>query len=290
MNDGVYEDLDFDAYLGLPHESRSGFKPLIQATPADYQFAKQHPFQGSAATRLGSAAHAAVLEPHTLADFAEYPAVVDRRLKDPAKAAAAGKMTGEQAEAFEQEHAGKTILPPGELTRAIQLGELVRAQPSVAALLSDGKPEVSMLVTDPETQVQYKCRPDWAMASNGIVVDLKTTISLAHSSLEKSILNHCYEVQASMIKAAHEHLGIPWSAHVLIWVRTDPKARPDVRVEYLDPWWIERGTLLFRRALRKLAECKQTGEWPGEPLTIEERSAPRWGEQWLLEQQEEDND
>ena len=90
-------------YQALAALNYSGAKELLKS-PAHYQTWLAAPQKESAALRVGSAVHAAVLEPgHYAADFAVAPDV-DRRTKE-------GK---EKWAEFQTLHAGKTILTTDE--------------------------------------------------------------------------------------------------------------------------------------------------------------------------------
>lgn len=290
MNDGVYPDLSFEDYLECRDRlSRSGaIKLLPPNTPADYMWGISHPSTERDPMRFGTAIHTAILEPdefdarHTC--FSMKP---NRQLVDVDKARAKGSLTKAETLAEEESAAklGKSILPREQWDMALLYRDLVHSDEAAHRLLAGGKPEVSILATDPVTGVAYRTRMDWGLAPTGLIVDVKSTASLTDRFRTKHMADLGYDLQATMIRDACRANDVEWAGHVIIWCRTDEKKRPAVLVELLTPGWLRRGELLQRRAFRTLAQCTASGEWPGDPMLIGETPEPRWLDRWLEDQE-----
>ena len=173
---------------GMPNEiyhidngflSSSGLS-LFARSPAHYYCAK--PREATRAMALGSAAHAAVLEPDAFErDYILLPDVADRRqaaYKDAAKQYGADfVLTGADAEnitGMQQALAMNTDF------------QVLMAMP--------GETELSFFGQCPVTGVRIKCRFD-LLAAGRHALDLKTTQDVRHDSLERSILNYRYFMQ-----------------------------------------------------------------------------------------------
>lgn len=290
MKDGVYTDLSFDDYLGMDDRvSRSGLMGIIPPwTPADYWWAHTHPTEEKDPMRFGTVIHTSILEPHAFTDrhtcFSLKP---NRVLVDVDKARAKGCLTKTETKAEEVAALadGKTIVDKVKYDMACTYGAMVRGHPACARLLAEGKPEVTVLYTDKDTGVEAKTRQDWGLSPNGLVVDVKSTASLSERFLSKHIAELGYGMQAVMIRDACRANGIPWTGHVIIWCRTDEKHRPLVEAQRLTPLWFRHGEVQLRQAFSLLAECRETGLWPGPATLIGETYEPLWLERWIETQE-----
>lgn len=117
---------------------------------------------------LGSALHAAMLEPKTFRDLYCCGIKVDRRTK-------AGKI---EWAAFEAENAGKDILTAESWATCEAMADAIWAHPLASEILSGpGMQEVCAVWDDPETGVRCKSRMDRVSAWDGFtwIWDLKKT-------------------------------------------------------------------------------------------------------------------
>lgn len=209
------------------------------------------PIEPTAAMRLGTLVHCAVLEPDELA--LRYAIAPDRRTKE-GKAAAA-----------EFEAAGIEPVPAADMATAIAMRDAVRSHPDAAALLKDGKAEQSFWWDDQLSGLRCKCRPDW-MTGNTLV-DLKTTTDASPRGFAKSVAHWRYHVQAD-----HYLCGTPMSHFVFIVVeKTYPFA---VGVYRLDSDAMDHAITLRRQNLQTIADCRAIAEWPG--YAAQTISLPKW--------------
>ena len=162
----------------------------------------------------------------------------------------------------EQILAGRTVITPADLEAVTGMAESLGRHPLVKAGILDGHVERSLIWKDEETGIWLKSRPDVIPNGSGDYSDLKTTVSVSTRSLEKSLADYDYAVQGAIVGMASEAvLGIPMQSFSLVWVeKTAPWC---VRVTTLTPADLERGRLQVRSALRTMARCLETGEWPG---------------------------
>jgi len=113
----------------------------------------------TAAMKLGSLTHCAVLEPDELSS--RYGICLPRNTK-------AGKEM-----AAEMEAGGIEAVTNTDMEQALAMAASVRSHQAAAALLRDGKAEQSFWWDDIQTGLRCKCRPDWYNGTT--IVDLKTT-------------------------------------------------------------------------------------------------------------------
>jgi len=207
----------------------------------------------TAAMKLGSLTHCAVLEPDELAN--RYGIAPDRRTN-------AGK-----AVAAEMEAGGIEAVTAPEMEQAMAMAASVRSHQAAAALLRDGKAEQSFWWDDIQTGLRCKCRPDWYNGT--IIVDLKTTTDASPKGFAKSVAQWRYHVQQN-----HYLAGTFAERFVFFAVeKTYPYA---VGVYELDETAALHGEAERRNNLQTIADCRAIAEWPGYGNTIQPLSLPNW--------------
>jgi hypothetical protein len=207
----------------------------------------------TAAMRLGTLVHCAVLEPDEL--LQRYGVCGPRNTK-------AGK---EQAAAMAA--AGIEAVSETDMTLALSMAAAVREHPAASLLLHSGKAEQSFWWDDKTTGMRCKCRPDWMTGAT--LVDLKTTGDASPAGFAKSVANFRYHVQAN-----HYLAGTFAERFIFIAVeKTYPFA---VGVYELDAAAMAHGAELRRRNLATIADCRAINEWPGYGAGIEPLSLPGW--------------
>jgi len=207
----------------------------------------------TAAMKLGSLTHCAVLEPDELAK--RYGICLPRNTK-------AGKEM-----AAEMEASGIEAVTASEMEQAMAMAASVRSHQAAAALLRDGKAEQSFWWDDAATGLRCKCRPDWYNGTT--IVDLKTTTDASPKGFAKSVAQWRYHVQQN-----HYLAGTFAERFVFIAVeKTYPYA---VGVYELDETAALHGETERRNNLQTIADCRAISEWPGYGNTIQPLSLPSW--------------
>jgi hypothetical protein len=212
------------------------------------------PVEPTAAMRLGSLVHCAVLEPDEL--LQRYGVAADRRTK-------AGK---EQAERMAA--GGIEAVSEADMTLALSMASSVRCHPAAAALLKQGKAEQSFWWDDQQTGLRCKCRPDWYYGTT--VVDLKTTTDASPAGFAKSVATFRYHVQAS-----HYLAGLH-GAERFVFIAVEKTAPYAVAVYELDAAALAAGEQLRQRDMRVIADCQATKEWPGYGDDCQTLALPSW--------------
>lgn len=214
---------------------------------------QRQPVEPTAAMRLGSLVHCAVLEPDELRK--RYGVCGPRNTK-------AGK-----EQAAEMAASGIEAVTEADMALAQAMCAAVREHPAAALLLASGKAEQSFWWDDITSGLRCKCRPDWY--SGTTIVDLKTTTDASPAGFAKSVANFRYHVQAN-----HYLAGTFAERFIFIAVeKTYPYA---VGVYELDADAMAHGAELRRQNMQTIADCWAINEWPGYSTGIESLSLPTW--------------
>lgn len=251
-------------YHAAPGLSGTGIRHLLRS-PAHYRAVMDAPREATPAMILGSAVHAAVLEPGKLdAEFAVAP-TVDRRTK-------AGK---EAYEAFVAEAGGRDILTAEQWETVQRIRDAATEHPAVQELLHGAICERPLFWTDREHGIQCKGKPDAAASDWSHLIDLKTTDDARAQSFQRGLVKFGYHVQL-----AHYVSGVLHQEDVeplrifFIVVETEPPH--GIRTYSLEPGAIHRARLELERAYRLYADCTRSGNWPVYGYEIEEITLPAW--------------
>lgn len=254
-------------YHGLPNAdyharhdaiSKTGLD-LIARSPAHFRYAPTR--EPTRAMTIGSATHAAILEPDVYASQWVTVPVDDRRTSVWKEAV---KARGEEF-----------TLTQSEADRIAGMQAAVRANDAMRERFdAAGEAEVSIFVKDPETGLLVRVRLDW-LTHDGRSVDLKTAADASDDAFGKSIINYRYHVQQALYSDAYQwETGERLQSFEFAVVESDMPhctslvSLPDDAVAY--------GRMLYRRDLRRYADCIARDEWPGlhgEPHVI---ALPGW--------------
>ena len=161
-------DMPSDDYHAYPAWNKSSLD-LIARSPAHYKFAA--PREASRAMEIGSAVHAAVLEPRVFKrDYVLLQDVTDRR-------------SSVYKEAVKV-HGSASVLTG---TEAVMV-ECIRETVQHDIIKRPGHAEISVFATCSETGLMIKCRFDY-LTLCGAAIDLKTTQAARASEFSKSVYN-----------------------------------------------------------------------------------------------------
>lgn len=238
---GYYEEL---AGINI-----STLKHMVES-PLHYHHAVTTPSKTSPAKELGTATHAAILEPERFAsEYVGAPYFGDLRT---AKAKAL-------RDAWEAENFGKRIVAFADFGRLQAMSQAVREHSEARKLLEGIKAEVAIQWTDPETELQCKGRLDGI--GDGYILGVKTTKSNNFRSFQRSVEDYGYLWQWSWyhwgwLEAFHQDMQV-----LEICVESD--APHDVVVYRVMPFELQTGLDEARELLTRVKECLDAGRWPG---------------------------
>ena len=263
---GVYDHIPELAYhhdtLLAPHLghslSASGAKTLL-ASPARFAYEREHGRPGTAAMDFGTLVHALVLRSH------------DERIvvspHETQRTNAAKEFTA-QAEAE-----GRIVVSAKDVRRAIAVAKAVRAHPLAGAILTDGRPEVSLYWLS-EEGVTCRARIDWLHPK--AIVDLKTVSRYGGSELDtfgRQAASLDYPLSAAHYREGWHALTGEWLDFLTITVETE--APHFVQVTRYSEADLAAGSERMRRARQEFAERESSGVWV-DPPEIHTLPVPAW--------------
>lgn len=265
MTGQIRSRVPWDEYLSLPGLSISRLKEL-RRSPQHYLYRMKVPRE-SAAMRLGTAAHCAVLEPER---FDEQFAVWDRRTDG-------GKLSprrGRVWEAFEREHAGRTIITDAEAELVEAIRHAVHTHPATGRYLWTGDPEVTMQWELGNRTC--KGRVDWLTtdAHRPVLVGLKTARDCRPFIFGAQAARLGYHLQWAFYHDGYAAIQGVEPRLVEIVVESDP---PHAVAVYSIPRdIIDQGRDEYRNLLAQLDECTAAQRFPGPCDVEQELSLPTW--------------
>lgn len=248
-----------DAYHSYDGISKSGLD-LVARSPAHYAYRTAH--EPTRAMVIGSATHAAILEPELFAkQYMLLRDVTDRR-------SSAYKQAAEQFGA-------DNVLTGTEADSVIGMQNAIQLNRHLQSLLTQpGWCEISVFATDPVTGVLTKCRFD-KLLHNLQSIDLKTTQDLR--DFDKSVANYRYHVQQAFYTDVFEWAtGHQLQSFDFAVIEKDaPNAS---RLFRLDSEATAYGRKLYREALNAYADCLSKNEWPMPDGSLEYVGLPYWAQ------------
>jgi len=248
---------EYHASSGISNSALSELKKSPLHYWSKYLAPERPPSHETPAMRIGTAVHAAILEPHLFeSEYVQAPKV-DRRTKE-------GKAAWEAL----PEHAVK--LSFDEWNQCVKMRESVRSTPVGKRLLSDGEAEASYYIEYDD--ILCKCRPDWV--TDKVIVDVKTTDDASSSGFMRSAIKFGYHRQAAWYLDLLNEYGTPKEAFVFCVVeKTAPYA---VAWYYATDEMIEAGRRECMELLNTFKHCLSTDRWPGYGDEIQPLKMPEW--------------
>lgn len=260
---GLHAGIPMDLYHRMPGASSGALRTMAAKSPAHVQAEREQPSEPTAAQRIGSAVHTAVLEPDLWADGYVRAPEGDGRTK---------AVRDARAE-LEDAHPDATILHPDEYDLCVRVRDAVAAHPRAKALL-EGQPERSAWWEDPETGVLCRGRFDLISAKAPALVDLKTTRDASPESFAKDALNMRYDLQAVHYWTGGQAVGLDVRYFAFVAVeKTPPYA---VAIYRFPDEWLSLVAEEHRRLLLRWKRCEESGEWPSYDERTTVLDVPEW--------------
>lgn len=270
-NEEELQCLDMETYQALPAYSRSDLM-LVKKSGFHLRAKRERLYdeKETDSMLLGELVHCLVLEPQeTLNRYIGAPNV-DRRTKE-------GKAI--YAEFLEQAN-GKTIVDEATFEKASYMASnVIEQQIASSALAGRCLIERSIIWTDEESGLEFKCRPDAYNPVTGVVVDLKTTKDASYRAMQGSSARYGYFLQAAMIREALLFHGLKFKKYLLICVENS--APYTYRPLLIADTALDSGLNEFNYLKKKLALCLHRNEYEHYPLA--ELLYPSWAEQDFTE-------
>lgn len=279
---GVFYGMSNEDYHAHPALSSSGLK-LLARTPAHYYAAyldpEREPRVRTAAMRLGSITHSAVLEPHTFDErFVVLPEGLNRRTNE-------GKALWAEIEA-----SGKEPMTDDELKKIKKMAAAAHRHPTMQALFGrfHAKTEVSIFWVDPETGVNLKVRPDimtkpYKVAPNGFICDLKTCQDASEAEFPRQAWNLDMHLAAALYPMGYMAAHGTSEPPEFLWLAQEKTAPYANQIFPCTQELSEYGMLEVRRLLEIYAECREANHWPAYGTGLAKMEMPGWASKTITE-------
>lgn len=254
-----------EAYADHPGLSQSGAKVLVTQSPAHFKaYLERDRTEQTAAQRLGSLIHLAVLEPKVFDATIVVAPECDKRTT-------AGK---EIWAAFQ------SSLKPGQEAISQKDGEVITnvsiaAREALDKLFKDCDGE-SMITEVPMVGrvngIDIKGKLDAIIttkAGKRIVVDVKTTSDASATSFGKDVANYLYFLQSSWYRTLAD-------ADIFVFIAVE-KESPNAWACYtLDEASHQKGLALMNSAIDLFRSCNTFKQFPGYPQEVQTLTLPKW--------------
>lgn len=250
-----------DSYRDMDGINISTLKE-IRKSPAHYVYRLANPREDETGLMMGRLNHSLIFEPHKVdAEYAIFQGKTRR---------------GKAWDAFEAENlaAGKTILKENEYRSCLGVRDAVLAHPIAKQYLAEGEAEQALTWTDHPTGLLCKMRLDFRSTSHPAILDLKGTTSTDSRIFGTVAARLGYHLQAAHYVAGAKANGFGELPFVIIAVEVDEPH--DVTVYALDEDVMYYAEQERQELLRKVAECRASGKWPGRYQGEQVLRLPAW--------------
>jgi exodeoxyribonuclease VIII len=265
-NCGVgYVDIPARDYHGMDDYVSNSMLRKMKESPAKFKWEMEHPRRSSPAQSLGTAIHAALLEPDVFErTYAAMPKF-DRRTK-------VGKSSAEEWEASNK---GKEPLSQDDMDTILRIHARVSDDEFFGQFFGGPYTESSFFAQDQETGLHLRCRCDNMLMDKNIIVDLKTTDCASRYVFNGDITKYGYLTQGAFyMDVVHAATGTRPDAFVIVAVE---KSRDcDMQAFFFDDDALKAGRAMYRSWLLKLRECRASNVWPGYPREFIPYKMPSW--------------
>lgn len=247
-------------YHANPAVGSSSLKNVLRS-PAHYKHKCDNPEDPTPAMELGTAIHEAILEPNLFADAVVMPTFSG---------------TGSRAakDQWLLENHGKRILTADNMERIKGILKSVSAHKTARSLLSKGASEESYFATCPDTGIICKARPDF-LRDGHIIVDVKSTVDASPAGFAKAVANYHYALSGAFyLDVVSNVMGQNFNQFIILAVEKEPPYA--VGVYLLDEGTIDAGRFLYKKALKRLKACRDSGVFPAYADEVQSIALPTW--------------
>jgi len=272
MKPGIYSNLSAAEYHALPGASASRLRKLWQSTPAHLKADLDGEREETDAMRLGTLAHALILEP-------EKPLP---NLVVPPAEYAAGKPWNYNATVCKEWRAkqveeGKTVVSADQYNGLMGMALAVAKHTEAGVLFSNGKAEVSCVGYDTSNAVDVRCRMDFVPTAKNYLCDLKTTHDASEREFARTAYNSAFHIQAALYLALYNALSGEERSEFR-FVAVEQKPPHAVNVFNCSPEFLSKGRADMSRTLALFARCLAEDHWPAYGEEVKQLNLPKYVE------------
>ena len=214
---------------------------------------------------LGSLTHKLVLEPDDIGEEFIKETFDGCDLNKNSKAYKEAKAE------FVKQSEGLEVVPVDVWQKAEKMAANVMA--IAGGIFQGGIAETSIFADDSEYGIKRKCRPDYYLEKEGVVIDLKTTADGSDRAFSRSLIDYRYSLQAAWYIDTLRRAGK--NAETFIFVTVETKRPHMVRIRELNLGAIVHGREQYRKMLDDYMVFKNTGV----ANVIKNISLPEWAKE-----------
>lgn len=264
MLTGIYDNVSFVDYLAIDAISNTSLG-LVEMSPRHYH--ERVELEQCKPLVIGSLVHCGRLEALSLAEryavCPEYQFDTENvTANNEPSTSTATKYVKKRIGDFAAANRDKTIVPRDWYQEMVAIVTSLNCEQLANEILNAaGRVELTLVWEDDSTGLLCKARIDKEASAIGKFADLKTCAVL--EAFERSIARYGYHRQA-----AHYQDGWATLTGEILepWIIAVEKSKPYcVKAAPLHEETLERGYERRRNALAKIAECHESGSWPGPP-------------------------
>lgn len=161
--------------------------------------------------------------------------------------------------AWRDEHiaAGFTIISKADFDKIGAMARVLAKDEMAAYAFRDGRPEMSIIWQDADTGIWLKTRPDWLPNSTHLVGNFKTTADGKPGAFDPC--GYGYHVKEALRIDGFKAIGRDCTPYFILQETSRPYV---VTPTYCRPRDIETGRMLYKAALRKLAQALKDKHFP----------------------------
>ena len=245
MKLGHIPNLTNEQYHAMDAVGSGGLRIMINQTPAHYKAYLEHRSEPTAAQKLGTATHAAILEPSIFAvKYVEKPEGMS--------------LATIEGKAWKAAQGGKEIIPHDDFYMIKKIQNHFKRSEKMRRLFSGGVAEQSYMWQDEKTGLICKCRPDYFDGQR--IFDIKTTEDASPRAFQYAIKKYSYHLQAQFYARGMSKVygrEIKDFVHVLI----EKKPPFAVAIYVLDDASLERADIDIDKGLEKIKRCQDINHW-----------------------------
>lgn len=262
-------EISNDDYHAGPGVSKSHLDAIANQSPLHYWHRYLAPNREQEEPtddmKLGTAIHAAILEPDLFSsNFVVSPAF-NKRTKD-------GKAMFAQ---FCEENTGKQVLLPEDYQTCLAIRDRVHKHPIASGLLHGGKSEQSFYAIEPSTGELVKCRFDYLHDNGGMALDVKSTRDASPTGFAKQCANLRYDVAPAwyfdVLDILYGEVPQHW-----VWLAFEKEPPYAIGVYYARSEDIIRARETARRDFMRIVECRRNDYWPDYGVDVLPLDMPGW--------------
>lgn len=248
------ENISNAEYHGSGELSRSTAWSLITTCPQKVRYDLTHPKESSPALIIGSAFHAATLEPGKFDDeFAVKPSEIDGK----------SSKTDHYKETFkmmQKNEPNKSWLTPRDYDLVMDMAASALDHPILRTHMAEQSSIIEGTGFFEMEGAKCKVRPDLYNPGAGVVIDLKSTQDASEKGFAKSVRQFGYTFQACWYMHALRLIGEKPKQFVFLAVE---KSAPHLTAAYtLSATDIDKQMANMEKACKLWATCESSGVWP----------------------------